>query len=207
MVFNIFSLITVIITVVWFFVRLRIANHQTGAVIKWWRQSVKMAWREVQNKGWFRQTGMRRLSYFLVLDLMLVLSLSALIQPWFFQQNMSGLLLLMHMITAPFFAVFLVLFAFYWSHTMRFNDKKNKQSRNLKLCYWSGLTTALIVIAASTIAMFPLAGNSVQITLATIHKYAAVVLVVLFFLHAYLIMTMRFEPAKAKQKDSKKKAV
>ena len=200
MTFFIISLTTILVMIAWFVAASKSAGYQIGAIVNWWRASVNDSWKQAAKNGWFDSKSIGRLSYFASFDLVLILAVSALLQPWIFQHNMSGFLLLLHMTAAPLFAISFCLFAFYHSHFFGGTAIKNSPKGAIKLTYWFGVAIALLVIASSVTAMFPIAGSNEQWLLAAIHKYAALALIVIVFVQSYLVVRKKLKATPQKQK-------
>ncbi|KAA3614025.1 MAG: hypothetical protein DWQ05_17285 [Calditrichaeota bacterium] len=204
MFFSIVSFSVIIIAIGGLISALQVANYPIGSTIKhWWQEAVE-AWSAAPKNGWLSKKTIRNLSYFLGLDLVVVLALTGLIQPWLFNQNMSGFLLILHMTAAPFFAISLALVALYWSYAQRYSGEKNRLIMKIKLCFWSVLFLGVLVILSSALSMFPVAGSSAQQVLISLHKYGALLLVVIILMHIYYLTLLKIKPAKkAKSKSIK----
>ncbi|MCA9734039.1 MAG: hypothetical protein H6696_04325 [Deferribacteres bacterium] len=190
MIFSIISLTVFIIAFVWLFTSLQAAGRGAGDTLKWWRQHYRRKRAVAHEHGWLSPSSLRYLSYFFALDFLLLLAITGFFQPVFLLKPMSGLLLLLHLTIAPFFAAALLIFVLFWVEKQKPKDGESSRHKRLKMCFWTILVLACVSILSIGLSMFPLAGTQLQLILLAVHKYAAVALVVAAVVHAYFVIQL-----------------
>lgn len=150
------------------------------------------------------------LVYWIVLLCVVLMAVSGFYYPILFGSSPAGILLLIHVTVAPIFAIAVAALGLLWAHNHGFNrsdwdwlqyklkskrsiTKKNNSnfSAGQKLCFWLGLTFSLPVILSIVLSMFPYFGTYGQQYLLQIHRYGAIILVVILTFHSYLLISQK----------------
>ena len=154
--------------------------------------------------GWWPRTvaGARPAVYMLAFVLMCVLGLTGFLQVIFTGSSPSGVLLLIHMIAAPLFALVLAAASLLWSHDQQIREAdlpllgQAVRTRTLygaaslaaiaRALYWLILLLALPLLLSIILSLFPLFGTEGEECLIGLHGYSAVALVAAALLHGYI---------------------
>ena len=147
----------------------------------------------------------KKLFYLVTLLLFLIMTISSMIPSVLFGDSLSGIFLLIHVTAAPIFALFLAVSAILYSHSFQFNknDFSNlptetstkfsiifNQNGKSKLTYWLFVLFSIPLMISTILNMFPLFGTDGQLFLLEIHRYSALILIILVIFHSGLISAM-----------------
>ena len=154
--------------------------------------------------GWWPRTvgGMRQSVYLLAIVLVCVLGLTGFLQVVFTGGHPSGVLLLIHMIAAPLFALTLAAASLLWSHDQRVREEDLPLLAQVvrtgtlygawtlaavgRALYWIILVLALPLLLSIILSLFPLFGTEGENWLIGLHGYSAIGLVAAALLHGYI---------------------
>ncbi len=158
-----------------------------------------------QSTGFFRF--IRILLYLIFLFCVTVLAASAFFQPIILGKPISGFLLIIHVTIAPVFALSSAALSILWAHTHEFNQKdyislkqifKKESSSDikngeksltfLKLGFWLTVVLSLLLILSVVFSMFNYFGTGGQNTLQQIHRYSALLLVIVVGFHSSVLL-------------------
>ena len=199
MIFRIVSLAVLIVAIIWLNNALRARKLSIGQIVKWWRSEFKDALALLDEKGYSDPTALRRVAYLFGLDLVTVLAITGLLQPWILGDHMSGALLMLHMVAAPLFAISLIVFTVLTAYSQRYTADDNSMVMKLKACFWGIIILGLTAILTSTLSMFPLANMDLQYWLIGIHRWAAIALLVLLMVYGYFVAVVYYKPMEVKK--------
>jgi len=106
--------------------------------------------------------------------------------------EVSGWLLLIHMLGAPVFIVGLTATALMWAERCRFSPEAPGGLRCAqKLMFWVATVLGLVVMAPMLVAMLPLFGYAGQHALTEIHEVSALLLLAAMAAHTLLSLAVR----------------
>ena len=149
---------------------------------------------------------LRKLIYLLALLCFVVLTVTGFFPRLVFGRTISSYWLMIHATAAPVFSVCVAALAVMWAHNCRFNKnywlwlQKILQREAInkapverfelgqKICFWLIITVALSVILSAIMSMLPVFGAHGQHFLLDVHRYVALLLVVLVVIHTYLLI-------------------
>ena len=136
--------------------------------------------------------------------LFIILAFTGIIPVVIFDEHISGILLIIHVTIAPFFAFGLMLTAIFWAHSRQFDysdykylkDWREKEAKNnpnsnpdqfwSKILFWLFLAFSVPAILSMIFSMFPFFGSEGQITMLNIHRYTTLVLLIIVFVYTDL---------------------
>jgi hypothetical protein len=114
----------------------------------------------------------------------------------------SGVLLLVHMIAAPLFALTLAAVSLLWSHEQQVREADlpvlgravrawslegpDGMAAIARVLYWAVLVLSLPLILSIILSLFPLFGTAGENCLIGLHGYSALALVTVTILHGYI---------------------
>jgi hypothetical protein len=104
---------------------------------------------------------------------------------------MTGWVLMLHVGSAPVFAIGLALVALTWSDLSRFCTDAPEQSCFAKAMLWLVLLSGFVVVMSGVVPMTPLFGTECQHTLYLTHRYSAFVLTAAVVLHLVSVSRKR----------------
>jgi cytochrome b subunit of formate dehydrogenase len=154
---------------------------------------------------------LRKLVYLLSLFCLIVLAITGLFPLLALDKHISGYLVMVHATFAPVFAVCLAVLAVMWSPHCHFargdwpwlerllqrvtlvksaGEKERLESSGLgqKITFWLIVVLALPLMLSIVLGMFPLFGTAGQEFLLGLHRYTALVFVLVAIVHAYLLI-------------------
>lgn len=134
--------------------------------------------------------------------LFIIMSVSGIIIPLIIGAHVTGILLFIHVLTAPLFTIVFTLAVLFWAQKLQFNKSNLDYLRNKKegparldfirkVSFWLFATSALISSASILLAMFPLTDTVGQQDLLNIHRYSALVMIIIivyYRLNKYLTL-------------------
>jgi hypothetical protein len=190
---------------------LRDAKHRFGswnAVVHVYRAALRSGFSAglPPGAGWWPRTvaGARPAVYMLAFVLMCVLGLTGFLQVIFTGGHPSGVLLLIHMIAAPLFALTLAVASLLWSHDQQLRESDlpllgqvvrtgtfvadTARPAVARALYWLILLLALPLLLSIILSLFPLFGTGGEECLIGLHGYSAVALVAVALLHGYICL-------------------
>jgi cytochrome b subunit of formate dehydrogenase len=149
----------------------------------------------------------KKLLYLVAMLCVVVLAVTGFYPVLVLGKHISGYLLMIHVTTGGVFAACLVLLAFTFAHSRRFNEndwpwltslvrRELQKSRLLpessdllrKICFWLLIVLALPLMLSVVLSMFPLLGTAGQLLLAEAHRYSTLAFAVVAIIHTYLII-------------------
>lgn len=154
--------------------------------------------------AWLPRTlaGARRGAYLSALVLAGVLAVTGFVQVILTGSSPSGVLLLVHMIAAPLFALVLAAASLLWSHEQQMRetdlaalgravrawtlDGSAGMAAIARLLYWAVLVLALPLLLSIILSLFPLFGTEGEHCLIGLHGYSALALIAVAILHGYI---------------------
>jgi hypothetical protein len=168
-----------------------------GAVQSAFRRQVTGAVHFVGEEGKPRRgmalAELRRTVFLITLALALVLAASAFIPVVVLGDHPSGVLLIIHVTVAPFFALSLCLAALLWAERMRLRRTDWEAAKKLlrrqnwargdlsatirRLGFWVVLLVSLPLLLSIVLGMFPLFGTDGEEFLISVHGYSGLVLI------------------------------
>ncbi len=154
---------------------------------------------------------LRKLVYLLSLFCLIVLAITGLFPLLALDEHISGYLVMVHATFAPVFAVCLAVLAVMWSPHCHFargdwpwlerllqratlvksaGEKERLESSGLgqKITFWLIVVLALPLMLSIVLGMFPLFGTAGQEFLLGLHRYTALVFVLVAIVHTYLLI-------------------
>jgi len=158
-------------------------------------------------------------NFFIAISILLfiILAFTGIIPVIIFGEQMSGILLIIHVTVAPFFAFGLMLTAIFWAHSRQFDysdyiyikDWQDKQAKNnpksnphqfwFKILFWLFLTFSVPAILSMIFSMFPYFGTEGQIAMLNIHRYTTLVLLIIVLIYADFNMSSSLRSMKEDQ--------
>lgn len=204
--FRIILTLIVIASITWLWTAFR---HGQTTVVKLWQQLKEefLVFKEFPQA----ETGqilvkLRKATYLLTLTLFLILAISAYLQVLISDGPLTGWLLIVHVTSAPLFALSLMLTVLLWAHRQRFNQQDwlylqqiIKQKRILlmrnsdtafwyKLIFWIFVLSAIPAILSIILQLYPIFGSAGMESLLIIHRYSTLILFVVVVIHGYLLL-------------------
>lgn len=153
----------------------------------------------------------RRVAYLLTLALAFVLGVTAFFPLLVLGQHMEGVLLVIHVTVAPFFALCLAVLSLLWSHRLRLLARDWQIPRQVlrgrkpgkdhvirfvvKVGFWLALLVALPLLLSIILSLYPWFGTEGQEYLRGLHGYSALALVLIVLVHTHVIVTYLEKPA------------
>lgn len=147
----------------------------------------------------------RRIVYLASLGLALVLAITAFTHVILLGKHVSGVMLVVHVTVAPFFAVALAVLALVWAHRLRLRVGDWHAAWRLAMGhvpetsllvrfivrggFWFVLLCSLPLLLSIILSLYPLFGTEGQELLRQIHGYSALALILVTLLHTHIIMT------------------
>jgi len=144
----------------------------------------------------------RQFFYSLSIIFLALMAVSGFLLPLFWQ-TMDGILLFIHLFVAPFFVVSVVVAIALFAYRMQFNAadyaylSAQRTARKQKSIFWKKIYFWLFIIAiifnlgSMLLAMYPLLGTSGQNWLLNMHRYSALVLLILTVNYLTLKYTLK----------------
>lgn len=171
---------------------------------------------------------LRKLVYLLALLCFLILAITSFYPVLVLKEPIHGYWLILHATFAPVFAICLAGLAVMWAGNCCFNKsdwpslqrvlgreavskadvKKYEPSPKMgrgellqKICFWLIILLALPLILSIVLSMFPLFGTKGQEFLLQLHRYSALLLVLIAIVHTYLIIRTKMEQSQSEVVD------
>lgn len=185
----------------------------TAAIIVYFRGSFSALASPFQLKSWLTLPQIRpdhvaedwqaRAVFFTRLSF-IILVLTGLVPTMIFAAPVSGIILLLHALAAPVFAVGLAAICLWRAHHNRFdavdwqfvqshsqanaNRKQSAQGKRFgkKVSFWLTMIVSLPLIFSIFLSMFPFFGTDGQETLLQLHGYSALVFLIIAFARLYM---------------------
>ncbi len=154
---------------------------------------------------------LRKLVYLLTMLCFVVLIFTGFFQPLVFDKHLTGYLVMIHAIFAPVFAVCMAALAVMWASSCQFDknylpwllrfiqhETENKTPVKKyefcqKICFWLIIVLTLPLILSIILSMFPIFAAEFQDLFLNLHRYSALVLVLVAIIHTYLIIRTKLE--------------
>jgi hypothetical protein len=192
----------ILIVAVAFDLKRRLGNWK--AVTEFLRGEMKnfaLVWKE---KELFRSgltiAVVRKMVYMVTVLSFLLLAVTGFAQILFSGDHLSGILLVIHVTVAPFFALSLAATAVLWAHSQRFDMDDWRAVRHLgrpglrketirfalKAGFWLILLLSLPLMLTVILELFPLFGTEGEAFLIRLHGYSALFLMLVALSHLYL---------------------
>ena len=153
---------------------------------------------------------LRKLVYFVALLCFVALAINGFYPSLILGKPISGYWLMLQVTAGGVFAGCLAVLAVMWAHRCRFDKSDWQQVRRLirrkigessnlgqkplgsalfaKICFWLIILLALPLILSIVLSMFTLFGTDGQEFLLQLHRYSALLLVLVAIVHTYLII-------------------
>jgi hypothetical protein len=142
----------------------------------------------------------RKMVYTFAVLCFLLLAVTGFVQILFSGDHPSGILLVIHVTVAPFFALSLAAAALLWAHSLRFDMEDWRVVRHLghpglreetirfasKVGFWLILLLSLPLMLTVILELFPLFGTEGEAFLIRLHGYSALFLMLVALSHLYL---------------------
>ena len=123
-------------------------------------------------------------------------------------EHLAGILLVIHVTVAPFFALSLSAAALLWAHSLRFDQEDWRVVRHLgdpglrekrvrsasKVGFWLILLLSLPLMLTVILELFPLFGTEGEAFLIRLHGYSALLLMLVALSHLYLTIAYAQHP-------------
>jgi len=197
--FRIVSILIIILSIIWLFFFLKKNKISITHAINSYFSSLKNSFTEIKSKR--NNSSLKNFVYVITVLLFLLMFLSAFLNVLFWGNNLTGLLLLIHVSIAPFFSLFLALTIILFAQENSFNkndfnkvmDQNNNSKNKLnlkgysKIVFWLITFFAIPIMVSIILSMFPLFGTEGQIILLNIHRYSTLIILILFIFHIGLV--------------------
>jgi hypothetical protein len=131
----------------------------------------------------------------------LLLGLTGFVPPVLFGMNLSGYLLLLHVVLGPVFILFMAIGAIIWAQQNLFDSSdwtkvvkiatgntagENSNSLFKKLCFWGITILALPAVCSVVSSMYKIFGTHGQEFLLNLHRYTTLGIVILTAIYVIL---------------------
>ena len=204
----VFSIILAVVIVVLIFNFLRLSKKNTTNLAEIFNNlksdllsSIRKS-KELRTKDKNLFNFARQFFYSLSIIFLALMAVSGFLLPLFWQ-TMDGILLFIHLFVAPFFVVSVVVAIALFAYRMQFNAadyaylSAQRTARKQKSIFWKKIYFWLFIIAiifnlgSMLLAMYPLLGTSGQNWLLNMHRYSALVLLILTVNYLTLKYTLK----------------
>ncbi len=204
--FRIILAITVIASSIWIYMTFKSRN--TTAIKLWSRIKdeflIFKKFKEIEEGQIF--VYLRKGTYLLTLTFFLLLAVSAYLQILIRGGPLTGWLLIIHVTTAPLFAISLMLNIVLWAQHQRFNQQDwlylqqiIKQKKILlmrsndagfwnKLIFWIFMLSTILAILSIIFQLYPIFGSEGMEILLIIHRYSTLLLFIVVVIHGRLLL-------------------
>lgn len=186
---------------------IRMSNSE-GWNIRWWKrtlnQRISQYYKQLILSMYKGQFYKNLRHFFLAVSILsfIILAITGMFPVVFFNEHISGLLLIIHVTVAPFFVVAIMLTALFWVKFMQFDntdlslikltlDKRedqrppyHKQIFWQKIFFWLFLAFSIPASLSMIFSMFPIFGTDGQSMMLNIHQYTALALLIIVLLYA-----------------------
>ncbi len=210
--FRILSVILIVISLIWLLVflskqKISLSNF-FGNYFSSFNYSFKgiksLSSKDIPSKiNW-----LKNFFYLTTIFFFILMMLSAFINVIFIGDDLTGLLLLIHVTVAPLFSIFLAVTIILFAHSNNFNKNdfshytensnniRNKPNRNgyLKITFWLIVFFSLPIMISIILSMFPIFGTEGEEYLLNIHRYSTLIILLLFIFHVALVSAKSNEP-------------
>jgi hypothetical protein len=149
--------------------------------------------------------GLRRTASLVSIALFAILALTGFLPVVVMGNRLSGFLLIVHVTAAPLFALSLATLALLWAHRLRFEDDDlhlllhpgrktvhsgpRRRSLALKGGFWILLLLSLPLMGSIILSLFPLFGTEGGESLARIHGYSALLMLLAAVVVVYVTVS------------------
>ena len=193
MLFGILLAVIIMILILNFFLLIRKKNTNPANIWQTLKSDIISGLGMIKKTEWKKGSLFNRIRHFLFgfsILLFVIMAVSGLLLPLFWQPT-TGLLLLAHVFIAPFFALAVTLSIGLFAHKLQFtsadyqflqNRQKAQKQKMIflkKIHFWLFVPAVILNIGSIVCAMYTLFGTSGQDWLINIHRYSALVLLVL----------------------------
>jgi hypothetical protein len=153
---------------------------------------------EIKNKKF---TYLRKLFYTLTILFFSLLAITGFSPAIFLGEQLSNVLLIIHVTIAPLFAVSLMLFVIFWALKQQFGEEDFKTAQSLinkksvepaqshifwnKIYFWLFAVLSLPAILSMIVSMYPIFGTEGQIVLLGVHQYTVLALAIIVAFHLF----------------------
>lgn len=141
----------------------------------------------------------RKMVYAFAVLCFLILAVTGFAPILFSGDHPTGILLVIHVTVAPFFALSLAAAALLWAHSLRFDEEDWRVVRDLgelglqektirfasKVGFWLILLLSLPLMLTVILELFPLFGTEGEAFLIRLHGYSALFLMLVALAHIY----------------------
>ncbi len=210
--FRILSVILIVISFIWLLVFLSKKKISLNKIYDNYFLSFKNLFKEIKllsSKDFPSKINwLKKFFYLATIFFFILMMLSAFINVIFIGDDLTGLLLLIHVTIAPLFSIFLAVTIILYAHSNSFNkndislDQKslkiNRSKLNsngyLKLIFWLIVFFSLPTMISIILSMFPIFGTEGQEFLLNIHRYSTLIILLLFIFHVALVSSKSNKP-------------
>jgi len=208
--YRIISIIGIVLTIGGFVYAARKHQGMWEGFWKWLNQQTKQTLTALGHLGSlsFADTMgiIRQFLFLLTLLAVVLLALTGFLPVVIAGQHVTGILLIIHAITAPVFAVSLALLILASAHAHRFLEEDWQAVRAIfsremnsshaqrsqfwqKICFWLLTFFAIPVIASILFSMYPVIGTEGQEYLLQLHGYATLFFTIIAVIYGYYTVT------------------
>ena len=204
--FRVLSIITIILSFIWLFIFLNKKKISLLALINNYFYSLKNSFgnkKRLNSKDFsYKLNWVKNFLYLTTLFLFSLMALSAFINVVFIGDDLTGLLLLIHVTVAPLFSIFLAVTIVVFAQANSFNKDDFEQKTNtignkfrpnqkgyIKIVFWLIVFFSIPIMVSIVLSMFPLFGTEGQEILLNIHRYSTLIIFILFIFHVALVST------------------
>jgi len=162
----------------------------------------------------------RRTAIVASFGLLLLLAMTGFLPVLLLGTHLSGLMLVIHVTAAPFFAVALSASALLWAHRLRFNEldwqavegfaggesprKEALLRLGVKAGFWIVLSLSLPLMLTIILGLFPLFGTEGETLLIRLHGYSALLLMITALSEFYAIIACGEHTTEQQMKEQKR---
>jgi|GEM_PF-479892 len=211
---RLFSCISILAVVAVIAADLRLRRRSWRSVVEFLRARLRLSGEIWKQRNRMRTDPglfvVRRVAYLVTLALALVLSLTAFFPLVVLGQHMGGVLLVIHVTVAPFFALCLAILSLLWAHRLRlragdwvtlrqiFRRTPPEQDTVVRFAvrtgFWLTLLDALPLLFSIILGLFSWFGTEGQEYLRGLHGYSALAFVLIALVHTHVIITYVEKP-------------
>ncbi len=194
----------------------RAKTEERGAMFAWWAEQLKTVGEALRKL--FALRDLKSSIYRLSLLLFVILAVTGFAPVLLFGAHMSGVLMILHVTAAPFFALGAVALALMYAQRQTFSQtdwdyfrqlvRRKLTNKNIfaaglvfwkKASFWLLLLLAVPLIASVVLMMYPWFGTAGQHALLQWHSYSAFLMTLVLILHLYLITLEHYRAGKGKE--------
>lgn len=187
--------------------------EERGAMFAWWKEQLKTVGEALRKL--FALRDLKSSIYRVSLLLFLVLAITGFAPVLLFGAHMSGVMMIVHVTVAPFFAIGAVALTLMYAQGQTFNQtdwdyfrqlmRRKLSNKNIfaaglsfwkKSSFWLMLLLTVPLLASVVFMMYPWFGTEGQHALLQWHRYSAFFMTLALILHLYLITLEHYRAGK-----------